>query len=618
MKYLFAAVVLGSASLASQAALRSPAEAPAAIEHSESCRWDLRSGSDCRVEQSITILREAGRDKNGTQTLWYEPDDKLEVREAYTLQPDGRRINVATRDQQRGNAADDNGFNNYQFLKLAFPEVKVGSKLVLHLRRFSPVIKPFGLLAKRFVFDDDDLRYDRMSYEVSAGQQLFWRVNDPQQKLDAQADQNGRHLRIQLRAPLYLGITEAGDRLKLRNPLQFDVSTVADAREAERPAAQAIARLLAAPLPPLAQQAVRAASGQPWQQQVAQLLEDVNDRIRYMGDWRVSENGVIPFPLADIERRGFGDCKDMALTLTAMLRAVGLDASVAFVRSDWDNRPPLLVTWGYFNHAIVRLKVEGVSYWLDPTSKVNALGSTSILLQDRVAFVLGAEGAVQPETIPANPPPARFEEQVQDFTSLDGKRWRMSGSNVLHGQTVRELFEDELASNRSDADSSLVRDYFLFENMNLRSLKVERGTAQRLVSSPYTVTALATVGNVTRPLGPYRLADLRLLRPRIENLRDYYAQDGVSDYFLEVGGYSGVTRLHGVKPLLQAASCKVQSRWLDYAIAPVAVVDGIGLRYELQRKVNWVSGDELHSEDFRQMLDQLEECDAQAQLLLYR
>ncbi|MFC3533777.1 DUF3857 domain-containing protein [Vogesella facilis] len=618
MKYLLATCLLAGASLPSVAAMRAPDEAPAALERSESCRWDINTGSDCQIEQSITVLREAGRDDNGTQTLWSEADDRLEVSVAYTQQPDGQRIAVSARDRQQGTAPGDNGFDGYQFLKLAFPEVKVGSKLVLHYRRISPLVKPFAMLAKRLVLGSDDMRYDRLQYRVSSAQPLFWKLDDPQQQLAVQASDDRHQLQVQLRAPLYLATTEGSRRLKLRRQAQLDISTVADAREAERPVAQAIARLLAAPLPPLAQRAVTAAYGQPWQQQVAQLLENVNDRIRYMGDWRMSENGSVPFTLAQIEQRGFGDCKDMALTLAAMLRAAGHNASVAFVRSDWDNRPPLLATLGYFNHAIVRLKIGADSYWLDPTRKINALGSVANGLQDRLAFVFTPQGEVSAEQIAANLPAARFEEQVQDFTPLADGRWRMRGSNVLHGQQVRELFEDELSSNRSDADSTLLRDYFLFRDMNLRTLSVERGNTQRLVASPYTVAAQATVSNVTRPLGPYRMADLRLLSERVEVLRNYYSQDGVSDYFMEAGGYSGVTRLHGVKPLLPAPGCRVQSRWLDYAIAPLAVADGIGLRYELQRKVNWVGRDELASAEFKQMLEQLEECDAQAQLLLYK
>src|SRR5574343_412459 len=79
-----------------------------------------------------------------------------------------------------------------------------------------------------------------------------------------------------------------------------------------------------------------------WQRQLASLVADVNTRIRYMGDWRISENGYLPFTLAQIEQRGFGDCKDMALTMAAMLRASGLQAQVALVRADVDNTPLLL------------------------------------------------------------------------------------------------------------------------------------------------------------------------------------------------------------------------------------------------------------------------------------
>ena len=47
---------------------------------------------------------------------------------------------------------------------------------------------------------------------------------------------------------------------------------------------------------------------------------------RYMGDWRATDRGYVPFTLGEIEDRGYGDCKDLSVLLTAMLKASGITA----------------------------------------------------------------------------------------------------------------------------------------------------------------------------------------------------------------------------------------------------------------------------------------------------
>lgn len=132
--------------------------------------------------------------------------------------------------------------------------------------------------------------------------------------------------------------------------------------------------------------------GKPAREQVAGLMQYINDTYRYLGDWRASERGYVPFSLAEIERNGYGDCKDLAILLAAMLKAAGIKAEPTLVsRGDvvWD----LLVPGMYApNHAIVRAEVDGKTWWLDPTNPVFAPGRTMPDIQQRWALVLGADG----------------------------------------------------------------------------------------------------------------------------------------------------------------------------------------------------------------------------------
>ena len=103
------------------------------------------------------------------------------------------------------------------------------------------------------------------------------------------------------------------------------------------------------------------------QERVLACLRWVQDDLRYFG----IEMGVrshAPHDPSTVLRRRFGDCKDKALLLVAMLRALGIQAWPALVSNgalgavaDWQPDPTV------FDHVIVQVALEGRSYWMDPT-----------------------------------------------------------------------------------------------------------------------------------------------------------------------------------------------------------------------------------------------------------
>jgi hypothetical protein len=96
-------------------------------------------------------------------------------------------------------------------------------------------------------------------------------------------------------------------------------------------------------------------------------LRFVREEIRYLG----LENGIHGHrahrPAQVLERR-FGDCKDKAVLLASMLRALGIESDVALVnperRDKLDERLPSPYA---FDHAIARAVVGGKERWLDAT-----------------------------------------------------------------------------------------------------------------------------------------------------------------------------------------------------------------------------------------------------------
>lgn len=105
-----------------------------------------------------------------------------------------------------------------------------------------------------------------------------------------------------------------------------------------------------------------------------------------------------PYRVSDIERRGFGDCKDQASLMIAMLRHVGVDAEIVLLRTRHLGRiepsPPSLQV---FNHAIVY--VPSLQLYIDPTAERVAVGD--LPSGDQGVMVLRvAEGRSTLETTP--------------------------------------------------------------------------------------------------------------------------------------------------------------------------------------------------------------------------
>ncbi len=122
-------------------------------------------------------------------------------------------------------------------------------------------------------------------------------------------------------------------------------------------------------------------------ERAADLLEGVDDGTRrieilsaYVQDeitYKAIEFGrraYIPKPARETLRDRYGDCKDHAVLLTTMLKAVGIEASLALVNLGQAVNPALPNT-DQFNHMIVAVPIDGGHMFIDATDKDLKLGA---------------------------------------------------------------------------------------------------------------------------------------------------------------------------------------------------------------------------------------------------
>lgn len=122
----------------------------------------------------------------------------------------------------------------------------------------------------------------------------------------------------------------------------------------------------------------------------AKLTSRLHASVRYTGV-EFEEAAIVPNAPAETLKRGYGDCKDKAALLVAMLRAAGLKADVALLDAgaglDVDKG---LAGLGIFNHAIVYVDATP-PLWIDATATDTRVGFLPSMDQGRLALVANSK-----------------------------------------------------------------------------------------------------------------------------------------------------------------------------------------------------------------------------------
>jgi transglutaminase-like putative cysteine protease len=100
---------------------------------------------------------------------------------------------------------------------------------------------------------------------------------------------------------------------------------------------------------------------------IEESIRFVQDEIRYMGI-EIGEYTHRANSPEKVFQQRYGDCKDKSVLLASILQTEGIDAHIALVNStNGDYLDQQLPGPFAFDHVIVQLTYEGLSYWIDPT-----------------------------------------------------------------------------------------------------------------------------------------------------------------------------------------------------------------------------------------------------------
>lgn len=183
----------------------------------------------------------------------------------------------------------------------------------------------------------------------------------------------------------------------------------------------------------------------------AAILDFVDREVRYTGI-EFGEAAIVPHDPSETLALKYGDCKDKATLLVAMLRAAGIPAYVALLNAGSRlDVPANLPGMGLFDHAIVY--VPGTpGLWIDATDQYARLGQLPINDQGRMALI------ARPETTSLIKTP---ESSSRDNVLLELREIHLSENGlatVIEKTLPSGVFESHYRSFYADKPDKETRD----------------------------------------------------------------------------------------------------------------------------------------------------------------
>jgi len=384
--------------------------------------------SEKLIKARIKVLGEAAVSGVGQQSLnFHESQQRLEVLEAYTEKADGRRIpvepaNIFTRDAATGVAlvlARD-----FKSTTIIFPDIAVGDTLV-----FSYRLTTLGGVLGRHV--DEIHVFPRQvplaasTFRVVAPKSAglkFAVLGEGAEHTATEADGTVSHVVSYAPAPRI--VPEPGETSLLDRDPRVLVSTFQDYEDLGR-SWVAVAGSRARVTPEIQTLADEITNGISDRRAQAEAIDRwVKRNIRYVALYLDAAAGWIPHEPNDVVKLRYGDCKDHATLMGALLAAKGIASEAVVINAGNVYTLPEVAVRGYFNHMIIYLPEFGL--YDDPTVGTAAFGVLGQGDYDKPVLRMSAAGVRLDHT-----PPMR----AQDHVSRNETRIVVAADGAMSGET---------------------------------------------------------------------------------------------------------------------------------------------------------------------------------------
>ena len=180
-------------------------------------------------------------------------------------------------------------------------------------------------------------------------------------------------------------------------------------------------------------------------------LRTVQNEVRYFGV-EIGDNTHRPHPPDQVWRKRYGDCKDKTLLLVSLLGRLDIEAAPALVsvgrgRAIGQSVPSASA----FDHVIVRARVDGRTWWLDPTIAQQGGDPRQADLSDYglVLPVLAGSAALEPVAAPEDA--GTGVEMIERFEpAADGASATYTVETIYTGLAADRQRRSTLGERRED------------------------------------------------------------------------------------------------------------------------------------------------------------------------
>jgi hypothetical protein len=264
-------------------------------------------------------------------------------------------------------------------------------------------------------------------------------------------------------------------------------------------------------------------SAATWRDKVQALGIYVQSRIRYV-DIEIGIGGFQPHPAGDTYKHQYGDCKDKATLLSAMLREVGIPSYLALAQTERGVIVPDFASAITFNHIILAIpltaeaNVDGLSSVVetskfgkmlvfDPTSEYTPFGYLPFYEQENYILVSTPQGGELVHLPLSDPALNKLVRTAKLELHTDGS---LSGSVIETRYGNEATFEREKLLSSSATDRTKQLETFL--GSFLRGFHLTKVTAENVdkVGEPLTLNYEFTADRYAKSAG-----DLLVVRARV-------------------------------------------------------------------------------------------------------
>jgi hypothetical protein len=193
------------------------------------------------------------------------------------------------------------------------------------------------------------------------------------------------------------------------------------------------------------------------EQTIEKAFDYVKTHTRYYGSWE-GMHGFVPRDCGTVLANGYGDCKELAMLLRALLRGRGVTAYTALVsaRPVFPQMVDAFPNLGVFNHMIVAVPSDTGMRYFDPTVTPSNAGNSYYATLNRKTLVL-EKGASAVDSVAPRP---GYRNRVVTVSSVvkRGSRWYLDGT-IQHFGICALGLEDMLRDRTSHTEDALLAAY---------------------------------------------------------------------------------------------------------------------------------------------------------------